>query len=126
IVNAAPLNFWVTNKVYGLNNRVIDSNGNVEIVTVAGTSGGPTHPVWSTVPGANTVDGSVTWQNLGAYTVPALRANSGSSGIIIDNAVSSGTMPGASQVYFSTLADQACTVGGTGGCAVQASQSKLQ
>jgi hypothetical protein len=34
---------------------------------------------------------------------------------------------GGSQVYFSTLTDQTCTTsGGTGGCAVQASQSGLQ
>jgi hypothetical protein len=125
-ITAAPLNFWVANKNYALKNRVIDSNGNVEFVTVAGTSGQPTQPVWSTTAGTNTLDGTVTWLNLGAYAVSPLRANGGSSGIIIDNAVSSGTMPGASQVYFSTLADQLCSSGGTGGCAVQASQSALQ
>lgn len=126
VINASPLNFWVASKGYAAKNRIIDSNGNVEFVTVAGTSGSPTHPVWSTTPGTNTTDNTVTWMNLGAYAVSALRANGGSSGIIIDNAVSSGTMPGASQVYFSTLGDQLCTVGGTGGCAVQASQSALQ
>jgi hypothetical protein len=53
-----------------------------------------------------------------------LAATGGSSGIIIDNTVASGTRPGASQVYFSTLSSGNCsTSGGTGGCAVQASQS---
>jgi hypothetical protein len=126
VINAAPLNFWVKNKSYALKNRVIDSNGNVEFVTVAGTSGGPGQPAWSTTPGTNTTDGSVTWLNLGAFPVNALAAAGGSSGIIIDNAVGSGTMPGASQVYFSTLDNQLCASGGTGGCAVQASQSALQ
>jgi hypothetical protein len=40
--------------------------------------------------------------------------------------VGSATEPGASQLYFSTLSDQLCSDGGTGGCAVQASQSALQ
>jgi len=43
----------------------------------------------------------------------------GTSGIVVDNGA-----PGASNVYFSTLLNQTCTTsGGTGGCAVQASQS---
>ena len=57
-------------------------------------------------------------------------ANGGTSGVIIDNTVGSGTLAGASQVYFSTLSNQACvgngsTGSGSGGCAVQASQAGL-
>jgi hypothetical protein len=45
----------------------------------------------------------------------------------MDNIVGSGTLAGASQVYFSTQGNQTCsTSGGSGGCAVQASQSALQ
>ncbi|MGB7945638.1 MAG: hypothetical protein WCF42_20185 [Terriglobales bacterium] len=61
-------------------------------------------------------------------TAPAatLAAAGGTSGIIIDNTASSGTEAGASQVYFSPLANQTCPTSGTaGGCAVQASQSAL-
>jgi hypothetical protein len=54
--------------------------------------------------------------------------------MIIDNTVSSGalgTSPantlGTSQIYFTTLGNQLCaTSGGTGGCAVQASQTALK
>jgi hypothetical protein len=51
----------------------------------------------------------------------------GTSGIVVDNTAATG---GASQVYFTPLSDQACVgaggVGtGTGGCAIQASQSLL-
>jgi hypothetical protein len=47
----------------------------------------------------------------------------GTSGIIVDNSSTSG---GASQVYFTPLADQSCrTSRSTGGCAIQASQSTL-
>ncbi len=67
--------------------------------------------------------------NLGFWdpTTPATAATAsvtgGTSGIVIDN---SSTDVGASQVYFTPLADQVCTTsGGTGGCAIQASQSAL-
>jgi hypothetical protein len=46
----------------------------------------------------------------------------GTSGIIIDGSSAS---PGASQVYFTPLGSQICGTGGTGGCAIQASQSGL-
>ena len=57
-----------------------------------------------------------------------LAAAGGSSGIIIDN---TSTSTGASQVYFSSLSNETCagngtTGNGTGGCAVQASQSALK
>ncbi len=47
-------------------------------------------------------------------------------GLIIDNSVGSGTLAGASQVYFLTTYNSSsvtCTTGGTGVCAVQASQT---
>jgi hypothetical protein len=50
----------------------------------------------------------------------------GASAVTIDNLVGAGTTPGASQVYFTPLGNQACTTsGGNGGCAIQASQSAL-
>ena len=53
----------------------------------------------------------------------------GASGAIVDNTVPSSTLAGASQVYFTPLATGTCTTStgqGSGGCAVQASQSALQ
>ena len=51
----------------------------------------------------------------------------GASGVVVDNAVGSTTLAGASQVYFTPLGSETCpTSGGTGGCAIQASQSALQ
>jgi hypothetical protein len=52
----------------------------------------------------------------------------GASGIVVDNTVGSGTLTGASQVYFTPLATGDCTTStrrGIGGCAIQASQSAL-
>jgi len=61
----------------------------------------------------------------GSPTSAKASAAGGTSGIVVDNAVGPGT-GGTSQVYFTPLADQTCnTSGGTGGCAIQASQSGL-
>jgi len=68
-------------------------------------------------------------------TVPSaatagLASPGGTSGISLDNTEASNGLAGASQIYFSTLASGSCAGnsnasagGGTGGCAVQASQS---
>jgi hypothetical protein len=124
---ATVLNNWAANNLYTLHSRIIDTNGNVEVATAAGTSGSPTAPVWATTAGLTTADGTGTliWTNAGAVFTNAFAASGGSSGIILDNTVLSGTLAGASQVYFSTLSDQVCD-DGTGGCAVQASQPLLQ
>jgi hypothetical protein len=127
---AAPLADWTANNAYTGRTRIVDSNGNVEIVKVGGMSGG-TAPTWATTAGGTTSDGGssgVTWVNAGVLPIAALPAAGGTSGIIFDNIVGAGTLAGASQVYFSTLSDQVCaTSGGTaGGCAMQASQSQLK
>jgi hypothetical protein len=118
---------WVANHHYAaITDRILDSNGNIEVSTHVGISGAST-PVWNTTPGGTTSDNTVTWTNAGSTATFALPSAGGTSGIIIDNIVGSGTLAGASQIYFSTLGNQSCsTSGGTGGCAVQASQSVLQ
>jgi hypothetical protein len=125
MVTAVPLAAWAANHTYAIHARILDSNGNVEIATTGGKSGG-TAPSWPTTVGGTVTDGAAKWINASTPNINALQATGGASGIIIDNVVGSGTMAGASQVYFSTLANQACTTGGTGGCAVQASQAGLQ
>lgn len=51
-----------------------------------------------------------------------LQEAGGTSGIVVDNGAA-----GASNIYFSTLLNQTCTTsGGTGGCAVSATQAGLQ
>jgi hypothetical protein len=120
------LGTWAPNTKYNAHNRIVDSNGNVEVAIVGGggrTSGG-TVPTWATTPGLTTTDGTVTWVNAGVLPAAALQALGGTSGIIIDNTVSQTTQAGASELYFSTLANQACPTTTTG-CAVQASQSQL-
>jgi len=65
----------------------------------------------------------VTSGAVNSSTVPtgATAEAGGTSGIVIDNVSGFG---GASNIYYSPLADQACpTSGGTGGCAIQISQA---
>jgi hypothetical protein len=125
--SAANLAVWQAGHTFTSAGTIIDSNGNVEIVSnPPGTTGSMT-PVWNTTPGGTTDDGSVIWTNAGLFGTFAYAAAGGTSGLIIDNTVGSGTLAGGSQVYFSTLSNQTCGSSTTpGGCAVQASQSDLQ
>jgi hypothetical protein len=120
---------WVRLTHYPVGSTILDSNNNVEMVTTSHGSGnsGGTQPTWNTVVGGTTSDSTLTWTNEGPASASGLASAGGTSGIIIDNFVSSGTLAGASQVYFSTLSNQTCaTSGTTGGCAMQASQAALK
>jgi hypothetical protein len=66
-----------------------------------------------TAPTSGTVSSSATPNGV-------LSEAGGTSGIVVDNGAA-----GASNIYFSTLLNQSCT-GGTGGCAVSATQAALQ
>ena len=119
---------WLPNHTYVSGNLLLDSNNNIEIEIFAIGNSGTTPPAWNATAGGYTIDGfAVLWRNLGAIATSALTATGGTSGIIIDNTVGSGTLAGASEIYYTTLDNQTCvTSGGTGGCAVQASQAALQ
>jgi hypothetical protein len=120
---------WEPTTTYSVGNVIVDSNNQIEIciTTIGSGKSGGTRPAWKTVPGQTTTEPNVHWENLGISGIAALAAAGGTSGIIVDNTVATGTEKGASQVYFTTLGSQTCTTsGGTGGCAVQASQSALR
>jgi hypothetical protein len=124
---ASPTGTWAALHTYlGTTNRILDSNGNVEISTTPGLSGA-LEPPWNATLGGTTNDGIVIWTNAGPLPTSAFASIGGSSAIIIDNVVDpGGALAGTSQVYFSTLNNQACGTSGTGSCAVQASQAALQ
>jgi Ice-binding-like len=128
-VSAVAPPAWIASHNYHEGDLILDSNNEIELVTTSGAGGGISGtmpPVWSTTAGATTTDNTVSWENLGVIATSALAAAGGASGIVIDNTVGAGTLAGASQVYFSTLSNQTCGSSGTGGCAVQASQSALK
>jgi hypothetical protein len=127
IESAFPLAAWQAGHTYTLRTKILDQNNNVEFVTTAGTSGG-TRPTFNATAGGTTPDGTgaLVWTNLGALGTANLGAAGGASGVIIDNTITSGPLSGTSQVYFSTLSSQPCGTSGSGGCAIQASQSALK
>jgi hypothetical protein len=51
---------WTASTAFSTGDTVIDSNGNKQTVTTAGTSGGSA-PIWSEAAGGKTRDGTVTW-----------------------------------------------------------------
>jgi hypothetical protein len=59
----------------------------------------------------------------GTNAFAGIAAAGGPSGIVIDNAGLNSTT--VANIYYSTLSNQACGTGGTGGCAVQATQGGL-
>lgn len=104
----------------------VDSHGNTEVATTnSGTTGG-TQPSWPTTIGTTTTDGTVQWVNAGPVDNFYLPVAGGTSGIIVDNIVLTGTPAGGSQVYFSPLTLGFSTCGAGNGCAVQASQAALK
>ncbi len=116
---------WAPNTAYALGAEGFDTNGNVELAIKAGTSE-VAAPLWMTAVGGVTIETGAGphWLNVGPIATYGLKATGGTSGIVIDNTVE--TLAGASQVYFSTLDDQTCGTSGTGGCAIQVSQSVLK
>ena len=56
---------WAANTVYAVGQVILDSVGNVQQVTVAGTSGSAA-PAFAAVPGSTTPDSTVTWTDFGS------------------------------------------------------------
>jgi hypothetical protein len=52
---------WAASTSYGLGTTIIDSSGNLQRVTTAGTSKSGTHPTWGSTLGATTTDNTVGW-----------------------------------------------------------------
>jgi hypothetical protein len=129
VTTAATPAAWQASHAYAVGKYIEDTNFNIEVVTAiigTGHSKAGAHPTWKTLVGQTTTDNHVTWTNAGPAP-GAVAAAGGTSAVIIDNTVGTGTEAGASQIYFQTQSNQTCTTsGGTGGCAVQASQSALK
>ncbi len=123
VLSAPPNGVWAPTTSFTGGEEIIDSHNNIEIAQLGGGTSGATQPTWPLGEGVTTIDGTVTWYNIGANPVAGLPASGGTSGIIMDNTIIN---PGGSQVYFTNLQDTGCfTSGGNGGCAVQASQQGL-
>ena len=53
---------WAASTAFAVGQAIIDSNGVIQVVKTAGTSGAAA-PAWDTTVGGNTTDGTVTWVN---------------------------------------------------------------
>jgi phage tail sheath protein FI len=67
---------WVPNTPFTLGAVVYDSNGNEQVVTVAGSSG-RSSPNWNAAVGGTTLDGTVTWTNQGGVSLSVWQPNFG-------------------------------------------------
>src|SRR5208283_1112638 len=68
IVGSAPLwavtgaiQLWDFNWLVSVGQQIIDANGNIQQVTVAGTTSATTVPTWNTSLNGTTTDGTATW-----------------------------------------------------------------
>lgn len=75
---------WIASHSYTSDTVILDSNGNIQMATTAGTSNSSA-PTWNTTPGATTSDHTVTWTNVGLPANLAAAATGGTSAIVIDN-----------------------------------------
>jgi len=74
------------NTAYALHQQVLDSNGNLQTVSTAGTSASSAPITWSSTSGGTTTSNTVTFTYAGPLTATAASsAPGGTSGIIIDN-----------------------------------------
>jgi hypothetical protein len=72
----APNQVWLPSRPFALNMAIADSNGYVQRVTAAGTSGAGA-PSFNATPGGMTTDGTVTWTNEGSNYASAAYHSSG-------------------------------------------------
>ena len=117
---------WQANTFFSQGTPIIDSNGNRQLTTNSGVHSGISPPVWNKTIGGVTNDSGLMWRNGGPVANFGLAVNGGTSGIVVDNVVPTGTLAGGSQVYFSPLTLGFGTCGAGNGCAVQASQAGLK
>jgi hypothetical protein len=74
---------WQPNTAFTVGQAIIDSNGNIQLVQVGGTSGSSPPAPWREGVNATTTDASVTWTNNGALTWQAGNYTKGQ--VVIDS-----------------------------------------
>jgi hypothetical protein len=94
---------WAAAHAYVLNNIITDSNGNIEIITTAGTSGTPTAPAWNVTVGGTTTDRgpALPWAANTYYPISTAVTDSNGN---VQIATTAGTSGGAQPIWSVTLA----------------------
>ncbi len=116
---------WQPSTIYSAGWDILDPNGNIEVEEFSSALSGTTQPIWPLAIGGHASDDAASWTNVGPPDGFVLTVTGGTSGIVIDNTVPTGTLAGGSQIYFSPVGLGFGTCGAGNGCAVQASQSQL-
>jgi hypothetical protein len=106
---------WQSSTAYSLGQAIIDPNGNIEVVSAAGTSDKSAPAPWNQQLGQTTTDGTVTWTNAGhvdwlpntAYSVGNLVIDSTGT---IESVTAAGTS-GATAPAWNTPQGQTTTDG---------------
>jgi hypothetical protein len=104
---SGPTAVWAASTAYTVGQTILDSNGNVEMVTGAGMSGAAA-PTWATTAGTTTSDptpavtGGVTWTNMGSLA--SYLATSGSwSPVVITVPTGAPATPASLLINLSNL-----------------------
>lgn len=66
--NCGPIRGWVASFAFYQYQCILDTNGNLQYASTAGTTGA-TQPTWNATVGGTTTDGTVTWTNVGPGTI---------------------------------------------------------
>jgi hypothetical protein len=95
---------WHSSTAYSVGQILLDSNGHLQSVQAAGTSG-MVPPAWSTTPGGTTTDGNVAWIYLAYLSEDLAQVTAAipNSGTLTDSAGNSLTIPLLSQTDLTTL-----------------------
>lgn len=112
---------WPGLTAVALGTTVVDSNGNTQVVTTAGSTGSSV-PTWNVTTGGTTTDNTAVWTNLGAVataglsSAPSLSPTSGYRYVATFSKSATGEVSTASPVSLSTgtQSNATITVTGTG------------
>jgi hypothetical protein len=99
---------WRANTYYSLPGVIVDTNGNLQQVTVAGKSGA-TAPTWATTVGLTTTDGSVTWTMIQTAASLVWQPNTSYAATLEFALTSVASSVGSSAVYTGAITNGAGT-----------------
>lgn len=116
--------FWSPGATLPVNYSVLDTNGNIEVITTSGATGS-TYPAWLSAGNSTTVDGAASWLNLGvvsawaAGTVYPINSGGFYSNVVLDpngylqwastGGTSGATIPSFSSTPGTTTTDNSVT-----------------
>jgi hypothetical protein len=123
VINSITQN-WQANHVYGVNDMIIDSNGNIQACTqsVSPYLSGSSAPSWNTTPGQTTTDNNITWICVGPQTLSVVNDYLGPIKITTLMPIGNGGVQQGTSEISSWAANTVMAVGNT----IEDSNSNIQ